>query len=71
MPRSYCWTIVLLDYKDPSYSLQAIKTAQLAKQTDDVSDCPVVYVEVKEMAPVKSRLQKVEVLESPPEYAVP
>ncbi len=62
--------VVLLDYKDPTYSLQAIKFAQRAnKQTDDVSDRPIVYIEVREMAPVQSRLRKVEILKSPPEYA--
>ncbi len=62
--------VVLLDHKDPTYSLQAIKFAQQAKKTDDVSNRPVIYVEVREMAPIQSRLRKVEVLKSPPEYAV-
>ena len=61
--------VVLLDYKDPTYSLEAIKFAQQAKQTDDVSNRPVVYIEIREMAPVQSRLQKVELLNSPPGYA--
>lgn len=60
--------IVLLDHKDPTYSLQAIKFAQQAKQIDDVSNRPMVYIEVREMAPVQSRLRRVEVLRSPPEY---
>jgi hypothetical protein len=60
--------VVLLDDKDPTYSLQAIKFAQRAKETDEVSNRPVVYIEVKEMAPVQSRLRKVEILKSPPEY---
>ena len=63
--------VVLLDNKDPNYSLQAIKSAQRAKQTDDVSTRPVVYIEVREMAPIQSRLRKVEILKSPPEYAIP
>ena len=62
--------VVLLDHKDPTYSLQAIKAAQQAKQTDDEVNRPVVYIEVREMAPIQSRLRKVEVLKSPPEYAV-
>jgi hypothetical protein len=63
--------VVLLDSRDPSYSSQAIKFAQRAKQTDDISDRPFVYIEVREMAPVQSRLRKVELLKSPPEYAIP
>ncbi len=62
--------VVLLDDKDPDYSIQAIKFAQHAHQTDDVSNRPVVYIEVREMAPIQSRLRKVEVLKSPPEYAI-
>jgi hypothetical protein len=62
--------VVLLDYQDPRYSLQAIKFAQRAKETDDVSNRPVVYVEVREMAPIQSRLRKVEVLKSPPQYTI-
>ena len=62
--------VVLLDHKDPNYSLQAIKFAQQAKQTDDILNRPVVYIEVREMAPIQSRLRKVEVLKSPPEYAI-
>ena len=63
--------IVLLDYQDPDYSLEAIKLAQQAKEKDDMSNRPIVYVEVKEMAPVRSRLKKVELLSSPPEYIIP
>lgn len=61
--------VVLLDKNDPQYSLQAIQNAQNAKATDDMPDRPVVYIEVREMAPVKSRLRKVKVFTSPPEYA--
>ena len=28
--------VVLLDYQDPDYSLQALKSAQRAKETDDL-----------------------------------
>lgn len=60
--------VVLLDSKDPDYSLQAIEFAKRAKQTDDALNRAVVYIEVTEMAPVQSRLQKVKVLNAPPEY---
>lgn len=60
--------IVLLDYKDPTYSLQAIQFAQTAKNKDNVPNRPIIYIEVKEMAPIRSRLQKVDVLQSPPQY---
>jgi hypothetical protein len=60
--------VVLLDSRDPQYSKQALQSAQRAKQTDDVPNRPVVYIEVREMAPIQSRLRKVELLNSPPEY---
>ena len=62
--------VVLLDSQDPHYSFQAIQFAQRAKKTDEVKNRPIVYIEVKEMAPVHSRLLKMDVLTSPPEYAV-
>jgi hypothetical protein len=61
--------IVLLDRHDPHYSSQAISSAQQAKETDEVSNRPVVYIEVKEMAPIQSRVRKLEVFKSPPAYA--
>jgi len=60
--------VVLLDRRDPLYSHQAIGLARRARETDDVPDRPVVYMEVTEMAPVRSRLQKVCILDLPPAY---
>ena len=62
--------VVLLDYQDPRYSVQAIKFAQLAQENDDILDRPLVYIEVREMAPIQSRLRRLELLKSPPEYAI-
>ena len=50
--------VVLLDRQDPGYSQQAMAYAQNARTTDDVPDRPVVYVEIGELAPVRSRLRK-------------
>ncbi len=61
--------VVLLDHQDPRYSFHAIQCAQRAKETDDLTNRSVVYIEVREMAPVHSRLLKVNVLTSPPVYA--
>ena len=61
--------VVLLDRQDPLYSQQAIELSTQARETDDVVDRPIVYIEVTEMAPVRSRLQKVRVLDLPPTYA--
>jgi hypothetical protein len=62
--------VILLDYQDPQYSMEAIRLAQKAKETDELSGRSIIYVEVREMAPVQSRLRKVEILTSPPEYAI-
>jgi len=60
--------VVLLDRSDPRYNRQAIEFARQAKQTDDVPDRPVVYIEVGELAPIRSRLRKLQVLRTPPVY---
>jgi hypothetical protein len=60
--------VVLLDRQDPLYSQQAIELAKRARETDDEPDRPVVYMEVTEMAPVRSRLQGIRVLDLPPAY---
>lgn len=60
--------VVLLDRNDPRYNRQAIEFARRAKQTDDVPDRPVVYIEVGELAPIRSRLRKLQVLHTPPAH---
>ena len=60
--------VVLLDRNDPRYNQQAIEFAQRARETDDVPDRPVIYIEVGELAPVRSRLRKLQVLRTPPAY---
>ena len=62
--------VVLLDQQDPEYSQQALESAARAKNTDDVPNRPVLYIEVTEMAPIRSRLQHLQVSEHPPEYVV-
>jgi hypothetical protein len=60
--------VVLLDRQDPLYSQQASELAKRARETDDMPDRPVVFLEVTEMALVRSRLRKVRVLDMPPAY---
>jgi hypothetical protein len=62
--------VVLLDSRDPAYSLQAMKFVGQAQMADDVPHRPVIYIEVREMAPLQSRLRQVEILKTPPEYAL-
>jgi hypothetical protein len=61
--------VVLLDQHDPEYSQQVIELARTPRKTDDMPDRPVIYIEVTEMAPVRSRLQGLAVHETPPTYA--
>jgi hypothetical protein len=61
--------VVLLDRQDSAYSQQAMAYTQNARATDDVTDRPVVYIEIGELAPVRSHLQKVRVLKLAPAYA--
>ena len=58
--------VVLLDRHDPVYSRPAIQNAQQAKRLDDVANRPVIYIGVQEMAPIRSRVRKLAVLENPP-----
>ena len=60
--------VVLLDRQDPLYSQQAVEFSAQARETDDVSGRPVVYIEVTEMAPIRSRVQEIRVLDLPPTY---
>ena len=60
--------VVLLDSQDALYSQQAMELAKRARETDDEPDRPVVYMEVTEMAPVRSRLQGVRILDLPPTH---
>ena len=60
--------VVLLDQHDPEYSQHAVELAQRARLSDDLPDRPIVYIAVDEMAPIRSRLQSLRVLESPPVY---
>ena len=46
--------VVLLDRADPEYNQQIIELAGKSRLTDDVPDRPIVYIEVTEMAPVRS-----------------
>ncbi len=58
--------VVLLDRTDPLYNQQAIQNAQQAKRTDDSSQRPLIYIEVQELAPIRSRVRKLAIYEQPP-----
>ena len=62
--------VVLLDQRDPEYSSRAVTYSRKAKLTDDVPNRPVAYVDVGELAPIRSRLRSPRVLEEPPVYQI-
>jgi hypothetical protein len=61
--------VVSLDKNDPQYSQYAIERSKRSRLTDDMSDRPVIYLEVTEMGPVRSRVKHLEVHERPPAYS--
>lgn len=58
--------VVLLDRTDLPYSEQAIQNAQQARRTDDVVSRPLIYIEVQELAPIRSRVRRLAIYENPP-----
>jgi hypothetical protein len=60
--------VVFLDRNDPGFNCQSIRFSRRARDTDDEPERPVVYVDVGELAPIRSRLQNPKVMASPPAY---
>lgn len=60
--------VVFLDRNDPEFNHQSIRFSHRARDTDDEPDRLVVYIEVGELAPIRSRLQNPKVMASPPAY---
>lgn len=54
--------IVLLDPDDPEFNRYNMDRIHNTRQHDDLPDRPVIYVDVGELAPVKSRLVNPRVL---------
>ena len=62
--------IVLIDERDPEFSRRNIQLAHEYLPHDDLPDRPVIYVDVGELVPVRSRLCHPRVITQMPEYAV-
>ena len=61
--------VVLLDREDPSFNIHALQSAKLARQFDELPNRAMIFVEVQELAPIRSRVKKLQILSTPPEYA--
>ena len=59
--------IVLIDPNDPEFSYHNLERVQAYQRNDDKPDRPVVYVDIGELAPVRSRLIKPRVLSRLPD----
>ena len=57
--------VVLMDSNDPQFSRHSLEIARRYRLYDDVPDRPAVYVDVGELAPVKSRIIRPRVVSAP------
>jgi len=62
--------IVLIDLNDPEFSYHNLERVQAYRRNDDKPDRPMVYVDIGELAPVRSRLIKPRVLSRLPDTLV-
>jgi hypothetical protein len=60
--------IVLIDRNDPDFSRYNLKRIQAYRRNDDKPDRPVVYLDVGELAPLRSRLINPRLLTRVPEH---
>lgn len=59
--------VVLIDASDPEFSRHNVERARACRRHDDKPDRPVVYVDIGELAPVRSRLIKPRLLSCLPD----
>lgn len=59
--------IILIDLNDPEFSYYNVKRVQAYRRNDDNPDRPTVYVEIGELAPLRSRLIQPRVLSRLPD----
>ena len=59
--------IVLVDPNDPEFSRYNLERVRAYRRNDDKPDRPVVYVDVGQLAPVRSRLVRPRVLSRQPD----
>ena len=60
--------IVFVDERDPDFSRWSVQTFGSPLPHDDIPDRPVVYIEVGELVPRRSRLKSPRLISSIPSY---
>lgn len=63
--------VVLLDTNDLEFSRHNLERARACRRNDDKPDRPVVYVDIGELAPLRSRLIKPRLLSCLPDALAP
>jgi len=61
--------IVFVDERDPDFSRWSVQTFGSRPPHDDIPDRPVVYIEVGELVPRRSRLKSPRLIPGIPSYA--
>jgi hypothetical protein len=61
--------IVFVDERDPDFSRWSVQTFGSRPLHDDIPDRPVVYIEVGELVPRRSRLKSPRLIPGIPAYA--
>ncbi|MBM4466269.1 MAG: hypothetical protein FJ014_12065 [Chloroflexi bacterium] len=61
--------IVFVDERDPDFSHWSVQTFGSPPSHDDIPDRPVVYIEVGELVPRRSRLKSPRLISGIPSYA--
>ena len=61
--------LVFVDEKDPEFSRWSVETFGSPAPHDDLSDRPIVLVEIGELAPRRSRLLDLRIVHTMPRYA--
>lgn len=61
--------IVFVDKQDPDFSRWSVKTFGSSPPHDDIPNRPLVYVEVGELLPRRSRLKSPRLISNIPSYA--
>jgi len=61
--------IVFVDERDPDFSHWSVQTFGSPPSHDDIPDRPVVYIEVGELVPRRSRLKSPRLISGIPAYA--